>query len=280
MNERRATVRLVESRRDGEARGLVATISRGEVEEALQVEEGPVDLLLDVERVAADGDGRETERIALAWQRQDLERLLATTSGNELTLTFVEDELQRLLDADVEAHGMREQLAVLSIVAGMAAAGAGSASAAVVAGTEGGSAVRTPATVVASEVSTGLTAVSSDRATASEVSTGLGERQAGPAAPRPGRSTNPSEISTGIAGESPAVASEISTGIVQEPPVAPAEVTSGIVAQPTATPVSASEPSAWTPSPGEAAALAAGTILVLTAAGFALHAHRRPPVVH
>src|SRR5919198_666048 len=163
MDERSGTVRLVESRPDPEARGLVATVPRHEVEEALRGGAGqPVDLLLDVERVAADGDGREIQRIALGWEPQDLERLLTGTSGEEVSLTFDEDEVRRLLDEDVEAHGMREKLAVLSVVAGIAAAGAGSAAAAVA--PDGGSAASTPAAaqVTASEVSTGLTGVSTD----------------------------------------------------------------------------------------------------------------------
>src|SRR4051794_25388546 len=64
MDERNGTVRLVESRKEGEGRTLVATVSRADVQEALSGEQGPVDLLLDVERVAADGAGRETGRIA------------------------------------------------------------------------------------------------------------------------------------------------------------------------------------------------------------------------
>jgi len=284
MDERSGTVRLVESRPDAEVRGLVATVSRDEVEEVLRTDEGPVDLLLDVERIAADGDEHETERIALAWEPQDLERLLATTSGDQIALTFDEEEVRRLLD-DVEAHGMREKLAVLSVVAGMAAAGAGSATAAQFPGTGGAPSAGTPVAAAtqatASEVSTGLTGVSSVRATPSEVSTGLGDAQAPPAAAQTGRSANPSEISTGITGAAPAAPSEISTGIVQEPAVTPAEVTTGVVEQPSATPVSAAspdQPSTWAPGP-EAAALAAGTILALAAVGFALRAQRRPPAM-
>jgi hypothetical protein len=256
MDEKSGTVRLVESRPDPEARGLVATVPRGEVEEALRADAGPVDLLLDVERVAEDGDGRETQRVALAWEHEDLERLLASASGDEVSLTFDEEELRRLLDEDVEAHGMRQKLAVISVAAGMAAIGAGSAAAA--AAPSGGSAGSTPVAAsathaTASEISTGLTGVSSDRAT-------------------------PSEISTGITADTPpATPSEISTGVVQEPAVTPAEVTTGIEAHPTAapTPVSAS-PSDWAPSPGEIA-LIAGMIVAVSAAGFAVHTQRRRP---
>ena len=282
MDERSGTVRLVESRPDAEVRGLVATVSRHEVEEVLRADEGPVDLLFDVERVAPEGDKPETERIALAWEPQDLERLLGTTSGDQIALTFDEEEVRRLLD-DVEAHGMREKLAVLTVVAGMAAASVGSASGAVFAAT-GGAPASAPAAAAtqatASEVSTGLTGVSIDRVTASEVSAGLGDAQAPPAAAQVGRSTDPSEISTGITGEAPAAPSEISTGIVQEPAVMPSEITTGVVQQPTATPVSASPggSSTWAPGP-EAAAVAVGAILALTAVVFALRTQRRPPAM-
>jgi hypothetical protein len=258
MNERSGTVRLVEPRGEPEVRSLVATISREEVEEALR-KDAPVDLLLDVERVAADGAGRETERIALGWESQDLERLLAAASDDEITLTFDQAEVQRLLDEDVDAHGMREKLAVLSVAVGMAAAGAGSAGAMVYTGSEGGSSAGTPAAV----------------ATASEVSSGLGAT-----APAAAPTATPSEISTGVTGEAPAAPAEISTGVVQEPLAAPAEVTTGIVQRPTATPVSASpsEPS-WAPTGAQIGAIAAGTILAIAAAGFALRTQRRRPAL-
>src|SRR5438034_364859 len=63
MDERSGTIRLVEPAQDSEARGLVATVSRTDVEQAMR-SEGSVDLLLDVERVTSDDDGRETQRIA------------------------------------------------------------------------------------------------------------------------------------------------------------------------------------------------------------------------
>ena len=239
MDERSGTIRLVEPTRDSEARGLAATVSRAEVEKALRSDEGPVDLLLDVER--ATSEGRETQRIALGWEPQDLERLLETTEASEISLTFDEGELQSLLDEDVEAHGMRETLAVLTVAAGMAAAGAGSAFASPVSdgALPGGAA--TPAAQV----------------TASEVSTGLGTQQTAATA----RS---------------ATASEISTGVVAATPATPSEVSTGITAKPTATPVSADDPS-WSPSTTAGVALA-GTILALTAVGFAMRSRRGPRV--
>jgi hypothetical protein len=124
MDERSGTIRLVDSPGGSERRSLVTTVSRREVEEVLSSDE-PIDLLLDVERATAGG--RETQRLALGWERSELERLLDAADGGEISLTFDEDELSALLDEDVEAHGMRRALAVLTVAAGMAAAGAGSA---------------------------------------------------------------------------------------------------------------------------------------------------------
>jgi hypothetical protein len=127
MDERSGTIRLVESAHDSDTRGLVATVSRKDVEQAMRSDEGQVDLLLDVERAGSGDDGGETQRIALGWEPQDLERVLKTTDGSEISLTFEEGELERLLDEDVEAHGIRKTLAVLTVAVGMAGAGAGSA---------------------------------------------------------------------------------------------------------------------------------------------------------
>jgi len=270
MDERSGTIRLVESHPDPEGRSLVATIARHDVEEALRSDE-PVDLLLDVERVATDGEGRETGRLALGWETEDLERLLAQAGGDEITLTFQEGELQRLLNADVEAHGMREKVAILTVVAGLAAAGAGSAKASVYLGNEGGGTSTAPAAVAPSEVSTGLTAAPAP--VASEVSGGVGV--GAPTALQTSRAPGASEVSTGITGAPPPAApSEISTGIVQEPaPTAP-EITTGIVTEPTATP--ASDSPSWSPAP-ETWGLVAGAILALTAVGFAVRTQRARP---
>ena len=279
MDERRGMITLAEPAGESEARGLVTTVPRAAVEQALQSDE-PVDLLLDIER-AVEGEGRETQRLALGWERQDLERLLEN-DGSDITLTFDEAELQRLLDEDVEAHGMREKLAVLTVVAaGIAGAGAGSALASPSSG-DGSLAGGTPvpaatAQAPSSEISTGLVQQNAAHyggvAAASEISTGLGGQQTA-ATEQPGR-TGPSEISTGITGETAATPSEISTGIVGETPAPASEVSTGIVQEPAGTPVSADQPS-WSPSPSEGAAIAVGAILALTAVGFAARSRRGP----
>jgi hypothetical protein len=274
MDERDGTIRLADPS-ESEARGLVTTVPRAQVEEALRSDE-PVDLLLDIER-STGGEGRETRRLALAWEREDLERMLEN-DGSEITLTFDEAELQQLLDEDVEAHGMRERLAVLTVVAaGIAAAGAGSALASPNSGDgslAGGTAVpAATAQAPSSEISTGLgqqITAQGRLVVPSEISTGLGATTAATAAT--GR-TGPSEISTGIAGTASAPASEISTGIVGQTPAPSSEISTGIVQQPTATPVSADSPS-WSPSPSEGAAIAVGVLLAITAAGFAVRSRR------
>ena len=303
MDERFGSVRLVDSHAAGDGR-FVTTIERDDVEKALQSHE-PVDLLLDVERVAADGSGRETERIALGWEPEDLERLLAQAGGGEITLTFDEAELRQLLESDVDAHGMRERLAVVTVVAGLAAAGAGGASA-MVGGTAQDGAAGTQAAVThvtASEVSSGLAATAGPSAAELRADTvrgqalneqyGLGAAAAGPTAAEQradtlrGEALNeqyglgtaaaaaPSEISTGIAGAEPAPPSEISTGVVQQPAPSAPEVTAGIVSHPTATPAS-SDPSWTSPSP-ETLAIAAGAILAVAALGFAARSQRPGP---
>jgi len=182
---------------------LVTTVPRAQVEEALHMDE-PVDLLLDIER-STPGEGRETRRLALAWEREDLERMLEN-DGSEITLSFDEAELRQLLDDDVEAHGMREKLAVLTVVAaGIAAAGAGSALASPNSGDgslAGGTAVPAATTQApSSEISTGLgqqiTAAQGRLVVPSEISTGLGATTAATATPvsasSPSWSPSPSE---------------------------------------------------------------------------------------
>jgi hypothetical protein len=275
MDERFGSVRLIDSDTAGDGT-FVATIERAKVEKALRSDE-PVDLLLDVERVASDGSGRETERIALGWEPEDLERLLAQ-GGGEITLTFDEAELRQLLDADVDAHGMRERLAVVTVVAGLAAAGAGGASA-MVGGTAQDGAAGTQAAVThvtASEVSTGVTAAAAGPSQAEQRADTLrGEALNQEYGLGTARVAAPSEVSTGITGTEPAPPSEISTGVVpQAAPISP-EVTAGVASQPTATPAS-SDPSWTSPSP-ETLAIAAGAILAISALGFAVRTQRPGP---
>jgi hypothetical protein len=90
-------------------------VPRAEFAEAAARGEFPATLLLDLDRVETeDGDETAHARIAVDWDRDTLDQLLASTEDEEITLWFDERELARAF-GDVEAHGLRERAAVLAI---------------------------------------------------------------------------------------------------------------------------------------------------------------------
>jgi len=103
--------------------GLSTSISRTEVEEALALDETP-ELVLDITGPAG------ARSIAVAWKRDDLERLLREATGDRIQLTFDRTTIEQALDADdVEAHGLKQKAAVLAVAVATAAGVAGGASA-------------------------------------------------------------------------------------------------------------------------------------------------------
>ena len=139
MEDLTTRAQLVDSQ-EVEARGVTATIARGEIEGALAAEDGPADLILDVSRFG-DGQGEESKRVAVEWERADLERLLAQAQGDMVTLAFDRSSLVQALEApDVEGHGLREKALVLTVAAATAAGAAGAAQAVPDIGGAGGSA--------------------------------------------------------------------------------------------------------------------------------------------
>ena len=98
--------------------GVTTTIPRDEIEEAL-ASDAPLDLYLDVARER--GGSVETMDVKVSWQREDLERLLDRFASDDITLSFDEEELQRWLDDDFEAHGIREMV-MLTVAAASASA--------------------------------------------------------------------------------------------------------------------------------------------------------------
>jgi hypothetical protein len=102
--------------------GLTASVTREEVAEALRVADTPPELILDVTRFA-NGDPAETRNLVVAWERGDLEELLRQTEGEQVVLTFDREAIRQAMEADVEAHGIREKALVLAVAA-MAATGA------------------------------------------------------------------------------------------------------------------------------------------------------------
>jgi hypothetical protein len=149
----------------GRPDGVTATIPRGDIEEALS-SDAPLDLFLDVTRTT---DGRvENSDVKVTWQREDLESLLDRFESEAITLSFDPEELERALDEDFEAHGIREM--VLLTVAAASASAAFAASTATAQPMEAGSGGGPVAAVVAPGHGEALTA--SELAAAATVGTG------------------------------------------------------------------------------------------------------------
>lgn len=101
-------------------------IRRAAAEAALRHGDGPVELTFDVVRV-----GGATEAISMILERSDLERTLQSADGEELALVFDPQELAHAMHGpDVEAQGLRETAAVLTVAVAAMAGSAGVASAA------------------------------------------------------------------------------------------------------------------------------------------------------
>ncbi len=113
-----ATALLVDTRDVG-GRPQAATIlvPREELEEALASDESP-ELILEIQL----GDPQPRE-LHVAWQRGDLETVLAATGPGGITFSFEPREIYRALEQpDFEGHGVRE--AVLLTVAAASASAA------------------------------------------------------------------------------------------------------------------------------------------------------------
>ena len=108
--------------------GLSTSVSREEVAAALGAADGPPDLILDVTRFS-NGDPAETRNLVVAWERGDLEELLRQTESDQIVLTFDREAIRQAMEADVEAHGIREKALVLAVAAVAATGAAAQASA-------------------------------------------------------------------------------------------------------------------------------------------------------
>jgi hypothetical protein len=125
MNAIQSRARLAEPAAAAIARPALP-IRRAAVEEALGHGDGPVELTFDVVRV-----GGATETISMTLERPDLERTLQSADGEGLALVFDAEELEHAIDSpDVEAQGLRETAAVLTVAVAAMAGSAGVASAA------------------------------------------------------------------------------------------------------------------------------------------------------
>jgi hypothetical protein len=260
MQEFNARAALVSAPDVGE--GLTTSVSREEVQEALDVEDSPLDLILDVTRFS-DGEATETRTFAVAWERNDLEELLRETEGERVILTFDRETLWQAMETDVEAHGLREKVLVLAVAA-TAATGA-AASAAAEPGPflgSGGPAVQTvlgsddrafSRATPAPEPTVGVDDRAVSRATpAPEPAVGVDDRAVSRATPAP-------EPTVGV--DDRAVARGTTDFVTAEPGSAP------------------DTGSSWAPSPAETAAIGGAIALAITGAAFLVAGRRRRPGV-
>ena len=126
MHEIQRRARLAERAAAAPVARPALPIRRAAAEEALRDGDGPVELTFDVVRV-----GGATEAISMILERPDLERTLQSADGDELALVFDPDELERAIEgSEVEAQGLRETAAVLTVAVAAMAGSAGAASAA------------------------------------------------------------------------------------------------------------------------------------------------------
>jgi hypothetical protein len=101
--------------------GAVGTLlSRAEIAETAARGEFPATLLLELEQL---GDVTAHAQVAVEWDEEMLEQLLASTDDPEIALWFDENKLAQAFD-EVEAHSMRQKVAVLAVAAAAAGAGA------------------------------------------------------------------------------------------------------------------------------------------------------------
>jgi hypothetical protein len=291
MEERPARAMLVPAADLGN--GLTTVISRAEIAAALASEGEPIELMLDVTRFA-DGEPREARSVPVSWERFDLERLLEQATSEDIALTFDRDALAQAIATDVEAHGIREAVVALAVVAtaatgaaGQAAAypssGFGDSSSAATAQVTGDlapddRAVPRPTPIVAAAPDL----APDDRAIPRPTPIAAQAPDLAPddrAIPRP----------TPIAAQAPDLAPD-DRAIPRPTPVAPAPVAVSAPdlapddrATPRPTPVSApvtgtvSDGTSWAPTPAETAALAGALALMITGAFFLVGGRRVRP---
>jgi hypothetical protein len=125
--------------------GLAIDLRRVDIEMALgSADDGVVELLLDLEAREVDGGTTRRRTLAVGCTPADLERMLEVASDS-VRVSFDAEALARAIDPDIEAHGLREKMAVLAIVVATTGAAAGSAQAMPTLAGQGGSGAATVA---------------------------------------------------------------------------------------------------------------------------------------
>jgi len=118
--------------------GLAIDLRRADIETALgSADDGVVELLLDLEAREVAGGTIRRRTLAVGCTPADLERMLEDASDS-VRVSFDAEALARAIDPDIEAHGLREKMAVLAVVLATTGAAAGSAQAMPTLGGQGG----------------------------------------------------------------------------------------------------------------------------------------------
>jgi hypothetical protein len=110
---------------------LAVDIRRADIESALESAGGSsnVELLLDIAARGVDGGATERHTLTVGCAAADLERMLEGDSDT-VRLGFDADAVARAIrEPDIEAHGLREKMAVLAVVVATTGAVVGSAQA-------------------------------------------------------------------------------------------------------------------------------------------------------
>ena len=258
MDDLRTRAQLVAYDRAGTSIGTVVT--RDEIAAAAAGTEFPATLLLDIDKVepAVGGEVAARATVAVDWDQETLEQL-ASIDDEEIALWFDERELALAFD-DVEAHGLRERAAVITVAVAAAGLSASPALARSTADTGGGGAV-TPATVSVNP-QTGVSNVpvgGGERALVQDekLTQGLGNTGSAVIPQATGHAAVPMGVERGLLQDQ-------QLGSVQAPDTsAPAASSSGGSALSTA----------------ELAAAVAGGALLIAAAGFGATHRRTPPAL-
>jgi hypothetical protein len=236
--------------------GLTTSLPRREVEDALAIGDAPLELVLDLTRFA-DGEPTETRKVAVAWERADLERVLQESEGDRVDFTFDRDALWRTMEEDVEAHGFRETVIVLAVAVTAASGAAANASA------EPGAYFGAGGPPIVANVAPDDRAVPRATPTA-QPSVGVDDRAVSRAIPTP-------EPTTGV--DDRAVSRAIPTPEIGVDDRAVSRAVTPVGAEPTA----AADAGSWAPSPADVAAIGGAIALAITGAAFFVAGRRQRP---
>jgi hypothetical protein len=289
-------VRLGESAPSEMDRSVTTVLSRAEIEQAAR-SDASAELMLDIHR--GDGPDVQAHTLSVVWTREDLEKLLEAQPKEDITISFDREQLEAALEieADVEAHGLRQKALIFTVLVGTAAAAPTVAQAMPTGMTPGTQSQAAPAVLVggaqaasdiaatpagqmreAPAVVTGGATPAADQAVASgpgTVAPAVLTGGATPAADQP-RASAPGDIAPAVLTGGAVSAAQQATLAGQPPAVVTGGAVAGGATYPTPEPnvVTSTGGGSNAIDPAEALLIGGGAALAIAAAGFA--ATRRP----